>query len=405
VTPLRAEATEKRDRLASDGVSIWGKEQIVTSHSDATHAVMRAELHFANQDMRAAADAYRTAIGLLDQLEAGRPGRALRAFETAEAALARNDIATARDAYAIALAADPSREAAGHGLRRAERRQEVLERLAAARVHESSRELDMALAEYQQAVALDEEYGPAREGLKRVESMLEEHAFARAMSVALGALGRSEFSAARNALDEAKGLRPDSPALRDAERQLSERRRSSTLGRLERQADRQSQNEEWQAALDTYVQALNVNPNASFAIQGKLRVEQMLEMHSHMDALLAKPTDLQMPDRASFAQKVIEIERTSPDAGPSFRAKAEKLGVDLVRYNTPTQLTIRSDGQTRITIHRVGRLAPTLKRTLELRPGSYTATGTRSGYRDVRVDFSVPVGESTTITIACEDEI
>jgi tetratricopeptide (TPR) repeat protein len=402
---LRKEAISKHARLEAESAEIWGEERVVTSYSEATQALTRSELLFANEDVEEAAAAFRDAIELLDRLEASRQDRALMALEIAGEALAHNDAATARSQYALALAADPANQAASEGLGRAEHRDEVLERLDRARVHESNRELDMALAEYQQAVALDEAHEPARQGLQRVESQLEEHAFQRAMSDALGALQRSEFAAARSALEEAKHLRPDSPAIRDAERQLGELSRSSKMNRLAKQADGFAEKEDWQAALTAYEAALKVDPKASFAIRGKARAERNLEIHSHMDALLAKPTDLQDPDRATFAEKIIKLARTSPDAGPTFRAKAERLEAALVGYNTLTKLTIRSDGKTGITIHRIGRLAPTLERTLELRPGHYIATGTRSGYRDVRVDFTVPVGKATTVTIACEDKI
>ena len=43
---------------------------------------------------------------------------------------------------------------------------------------------------------------------------------------------------------------------------------------------------------------------------------------------------------------------------------------------------------------------------LELRPGTYTAVGSRLGYRDVRVEFTVKPGSPTpAVTIACTETI
>ncbi|KGE04459.1 hypothetical protein HRUBRA_00924 [Pseudohaliea rubra DSM 19751] len=46
------------------------------------------------------------------------------------------------------------------------------------------------------------------------------------------------------------------------------------------------------------------------------------------------------------------------------------------------------------------------ERTLELRPGQYTAVGTRPGYRDVRETFRVtPEDSPLTLTVACTEAI
>jgi hypothetical protein len=54
----------------------------------------------------------------------------------------------------------------------------------------------------------------------------------------------------------------------------------------------------------------------------------------------------------------------------------------------------------------VAKLGKFDQRELDLRPGNYTAVGSRLGYRDVRVDFVVKYGSKPpSVTIACTETI
>jgi hypothetical protein len=59
-----------------------------------------------------------------------------------------------------------------------------------------------------------------------------------------------------------------------------------------------------------------------------------------------------------------------------------------------------------VIVYKVARLGRFAQRDLSLRPGTYTASGTRNGYRDVRQSFTV-THDSTppAVTIICTDPI
>jgi hypothetical protein len=57
-------------------------------------------------------------------------------------------------------------------------------------------------------------------------------------------------------------------------------------------------------------------------------------------------------------------------------------------------------------IYHVGRLGQFRDHHLELRPGSYTAMGSRPGYRDVRIVFTVlPGAAPLSVEIRCGEPI
>ncbi len=66
----------------------------------------------------------------------------------------------------------------------------------------------------------------------------------------------------------------------------------------------------------------------------------------------------------------------------------------------------RSDNQTHVILFRVAELGRFEQVSVKLRPGKYIAAGTRSGYRDVRIEFTV-TGErqEEAIVVRCEEPI
>ncbi|MGB7932226.1 MAG: hypothetical protein WCH04_08375, partial [Gammaproteobacteria bacterium] len=59
-----------------------------------------------------------------------------------------------------------------------------------------------------------------------------------------------------------------------------------------------------------------------------------------------------------------------------------------------------------VVVYHVGRLGQFRNHRLELRPGTYTAVGSRPGYRDARIVFTVqPGGAPQSVEIHCREPI
>jgi hypothetical protein len=67
---------------------------------------------------------------------------------------------------------------------------------------------------------------------------------------------------------------------------------------------------------------------------------------------------------------------------------------------------LRSDEKTEVIVYKVARLGSFAERELTLRPGSYTALGTRAGYRDVRQTFTITADAAPApVTVVCTEPI
>jgi hypothetical protein len=74
--------------------------------------------------------------------------------------------------------------------------------------------------------------------------------------------------------------------------------------------------------------------------------------------------------------------------------------------STPVSVSLHSDNETQVVIYKVGRLGAFSRKTVELRPGTYTVVGTRSGFRDVRLEVTIrPDGPNPPVVVRCEEEV
>ena len=183
-------------------------------------------------------------------------------------------------------------------------------------------------------------------------------------------------------------------------------RRTGALRGLRQEARRHAEGEDWEQALATYDAALEIDATASFAVQGKEVAEKFLDLHGKIDFYLAHPDRLQSPRPRAHAREVLDSASAVGRPGPILTDKRNRLRGLISTTAEPVFVTLRSDGNTQVTIHRVGRLGAFSERRLRLPPGSYTAVGNRRGYRDVRVVFRVPGTDGhSAIVVRCEDPI
>ena len=94
------------------------------------------------------------------------------------------------------------------------------------------------------------------------------------------------------------------------------------------------------------------------------------------------------------------------EVGPKMRQQIAQLNEIVSKASIPIKVVLISDGYTDVVIYKVGRFGTFDRRDIELRPGSYTVVGTRSGYRDVRLTLEVVAGKVTRpLVVRCEEKI
>ena len=402
----RGDALRLQAGLENAGARDWAKTRFETSYPDALAALDRANADYDRSAYTDAARLYDAAAVLLRTLEKNRPERLRRALASAEDALRIFDPDTAETRFGEALVLDPGNAEAIAGQRRAANLRRAMELTMTAGKLLAADRLEDAAAAFADAVAADPAYPPAARGLQETRRELARRRFVSRMSSAAVALDAGRFQEAGRALDEAAKIHPDDPSVRDMKLRLAVARQNAALRALRAEIEKHEAAEAWSDAVAAYERALAVDANAAFAVEGLARARRFVELHGQVDFYLARPERLQSGQPLTHAASVLEAAREVRAPGERLKDKRDRLAALLAAATVPVGVTLVSDGKTSVTVFRVARMGTFAERRVELVPGSYVAVGTRVGFRDVRVTFTVPLRSSgVTVTVRCEEPI
>jgi tetratricopeptide (TPR) repeat protein len=389
--------------LEAEGISTWGG----SDYDAALDTLAAGDADLQAGRFASASGHYDEAVAALEALSASRPERLTAALDRGEAGLGAADGPGARDAFETALAIEPHNERAQLGMLRAGVLEEVVALVAAGAGHEARDELEAAREKYAAAMALDAHSEKARNAHAAVTERIRDGEFLSAMSVALTALDGGDFAASREALARADAIKPGTPEVADTRERLELAVQHSRISNHRREATKLEAAERWREAGEHYGAVLAIDPSAAFARAGRERSLAKARIHSELDAYLGSLDRLSAPGPRANAQRLLAA-AGEPDAGvePVLAAKVGKLGRAVEIARTPMQVRLQSDNLTDVAVYKVGRFGRFESRDVLLPPGSYVAVGTRSGYRDVRVEFTLVAGEEPAhVMVRCQEKI
>lgn len=380
----------------------WGEPE----WSQAAGRAASGDRFFGERRFEESMQDYRAGLRMLEELESSRPQRFAETISAGQKALENDDGDAAQELFELALVIEPGDEQTLQALARARVRADVLLLMESGSQAEGQNDLETARTRYSEALQLDKDYQPAAAHLMRVEQQIKELAFSAAMSNALVALDAGKLTDAAEALEAADQIKPGDEAVRDSRQRLVRLSQQARLSRLRRDASARSRVEDWQAAVNLYNKALSVDANAGFAREGLKHAQDRLRLNRQLDHYLSDPARLYSQEPLSNAEQLLSSAGSAPDSEPKLAAKISRLKRHVAEARLPLTVNLHSDGETEVVIYHVGRLGSFVDHKLQLRPGTYTAVGSRPGYRDVRRVFTLSPGQpSASIEIRCEEPV
>jgi tetratricopeptide (TPR) repeat protein len=361
---------------------------------------------YRRRDTAQALQNYRDAAALADRLLSQAPAVLTEALREGGAALDAGDQPRAIASFERALALEGGNEAARRGLERARNLDRLLALMAAAGTAEAAGDRTGALESYRQAVALDPAAGEPRAAVTRLERQVAADAYEERMARGFAAQARGDRAAARAAFAAALAVRPGDPQARSALSQVEADAELERLMGLQRQAEALEREERWAEALALYQSALAADPKLAMAQQGAERARNREQLDRRLREEIGRAERFNDDAVLAGARTTLGMAAAVAAPGPRLSAQVGELQRLIERAVIPVNVTLESDNLTEVTVFKVGRLGAFSSRSLQLRPGLYTAVGSRAGYRDVRRSFRVePGSEATPVVIRCEETI
>lgn len=397
-----AELLDLQFKLEEQGVKGWAPG----AFADAAAQAGEGDILYRQQDYEEATEHYRASLAVLRELAEGLPQRHRDALDTAAQSIEKGDVASATESLRVAASIEPDDEELLLLQGRLQQLPEILTLLAQARKSESTGDLDAAAAALERARELDPLHRGTAQALDRVAADIRERDFQAAMSAGYTHLNAARFDAARESFKRADERKPGSAEAASALREVASAATAARLTELQRQGQAQQAREEWQAAVHTYEQALKIDGAVLFATQGLRASRERAQLDAQLREILDNPQRLAEQKIAAQSSDLLRHARQVSPQGKLLLSQIGQLDVLLQRARTPVPVSLRSDGATEVLLYKVARLGTFERHELKLRPGTYTAVGTRNGYRDVRIQFTVDFdGDLPPVTIACTEQI
>jgi hypothetical protein len=397
-----AEFMQLIQELNAKGVSQWGNQayvEMIQLSQEADRLLLESDYAAAAGKYAAAAASAQTLVDQIEPVLKQLLAEGQTAFDAGDSALAGQKFSTA-------LMIEPDNRLARHLLQRSKNLDAVMQLLESGNRHENTGNISGAHADYQEALRLDPESTEARQAVARVKGQIRDAEFQLLMSEGLTALHQNDYQLAQAKLLKAKSFRPQSREVNDALAQVDQSIRLARIETYRQKAAAAEGAENWQQAMDAYLQVLKIDANVLFAARGKERAQERIRIDRRINFFLQQPAALESDQQLENAIALIaEIEEIEPK-GPQLRQRFERLARIVATAQTPVKIIIESDTFTDVAVYKVGKIGRFGSRELRLRPGTYTVVGTRDGYQDVRKKIIIKPGQSSLrVTIRCEVKI
>lgn len=397
-----AEIMAMRDRLQESGVEHWADVEF----RQARQRVEAGDERYSYGEYEASLEEYKQARELLGELE--ELGRQKLGEATQEAAAAIESLNVPVAVASIELAGMIAAEDPGVQTlaARIEVLPQVVDHITAGDNAFSRDRFQEARSSYQKAVTLDPRHRRAAESLERAGREVTASAFRGHMSRGFAALERGAFDAARAAFGDAGKVYPGNPAVQQALDQVDNRETGNYVDReLARVAGLEA-TEQWREAVKVYEILLQRDPSLADVRVRLIPARVRADLDERLEGFIAEPLKMSSESEFRAGQAALADARGIPSPGPRLSGQIEQLDELLKLANSPVDVVIRSDNQTHVVLFRVADLGRFEQRSLQLRPGRYVASGTRSGFRDVRVEFTVTGREKQEqIVVRCEEPV
>ena len=397
-----AELLVYQTELDALDVAVWGQQDYEASLEQASIG----DAYYRAQDFVLARESYENGREGLSSLIDSIPSVLELLLSEAKLLLIGLDSAQALTKYTLALLLDPGNEVAQIGEQRALTLDDVSALLKEADDLVEDGELQQALANYREVLNLDGYNEDAAEKIAVVSVRITENEFAQIMSSGYVLLQAGEPEQAVAAFQRASRLGIKQNEAQAAINQTENEIANTEINRLSGLITTAEHNEQWQEAVDEYDNVLAIDSNLLFAIDGR----DYADKRARLDRLLVEAVD--NPERFSedevFEETRISyfIGRDIENPGPRLTEQLDELEAFLEYSLVPIEVSFRSDSLTEVTLLRIKDLGIFVQTSLSLKPGRYVAVGKRSGYREIREEFTVGFGLTPeTVIVQCDEPI
>jgi tetratricopeptide (TPR) repeat protein len=396
------ELTIRKDSIRSQGIYFWGDkdwESILSLEDEGDTA-------FASENYDKAVNQYRKALQKLSDLELSIPGVLSNALKLGQSSILGGNKNDAIANFEIALAIDGNNLEAKQGLDRALKLDKVIENSTKGEIEFQKGNFLSAIESFKNALIIDPNWEPANSGLDKSNIAYEEMIFQESISQGYEFLVNESFEDAEKLFNQALSIRQGSIEALQALDEVNLKKIASLTKSLKYKALIAEVNEDYELAKRLYEQILEIDKNVEEVKQSLYRVEDRISLISNMKYII-NMSDYYSEDKVfNQAQQILKTARNIDRIGQKMAKLLQTLDSLIRTASVSLDVIIESDQLTEVKIFKVAQMGSFKQKALSLRPGIYTAQGSRKGYKDQIIEFRVgPDSQGQRISIICNEKI
>ena len=399
---LLSELLIKIESLKLQGILFWGMEKwedLLTVQQDGDSA-------FIEQQYDVSADRYREALQMLSDMEVSIPDVLTNALKLGQTSILAGNKNDAIENFEIALAIDGNNLDAKQGLDRALKLDQVLDRTQRGQTEFGMGSYERAIESFEDALSIDPNWQAAIDGLAQSKKSYADELFQESLSKGYQSLKDESFDDAKSLFDQALSIRPSSQEALQALDELNLKRIASLTKSFKYKGLIAEVNEEWNQAKGFYEEILVIDPNLEEVKDSLSRVESRILLEAEMTSIIARSDAYNDNKVLGQAQSLLETAKSIERIGPKMEGSIQKLDSLIQIALIPVDVIFESDELTEVTIFKVDQMGTFQQKIVPLRPGIYTARGSRKGFKDETIRFRVgPNKQNQRVRIICNKKI
>lgn len=397
-----AQIIVSRDRLLGMNVGTWAEVEF----NQALQNIESGDQQYSYGEYKDSLDSYEQASSQLTGLEELGNEKLATALDAGLLAIeALNPVvATSSSELATAIAHDDATvlELAA----RLESLPALIEQIEAGDKARAGNDLVTAQSAYQNAVDIDPKHQGAADLLVATRTEMVDSRFRGHMSRAYAALDHGDFESARAAFNDAGRVYPGNKAVLQGLAQVDNRDSHVKVSQQINRAGELESSEEWAQAVAVYESLLAQDSSLAEVKVKMIPAKVRADLDQRMTEATEDPLKLSNRSFHQRAQVTLDDARGIPNPGEKLLTQIATLERQMKLAMSPVEVVFQSDNLTKVTLFRVAELGQFEQTSMILRPGRYIAGGTRQGFRDVRVEFTVtgePLDEP--IVVRCQEPV
>jgi|GEM_PF-550500 len=325
------------------------------------------------------------------------------ALETARTAKAGDDYETAIRNVETALRLVPGSPEADTLRGDIEAHPATLKLLKAADAARAENDLEKEHGLLQQVALRDPSRTAVKQRVTELAHRIAENNFAGFIRAGLARVDARALEKAEANLKAARHIFPDREEVAILAGRVEDLRRDLTTLALLKDAAAAAAKDDWDTSLSLYRQARKIQGDNQHAADGVALASAITTINQGITDHLAAPHRLSSTNVAGAAGTLLKKAKTVAGKSPSLDNRAQALTSMLAAYTTEVPVRVLSDGQTRVSVGRVGAVQ---SKTIQLRPGTYTFEGVRTGFKSKLVRIEIPPGASDlSVEVICDERV